>query len=136
MNISENFGSSWSTRTMAAFSRRMMTHSVIVTAVAMRRGCPFRQLSPKKSPVRLARVLLLLANFGKEGKPETVIAKISQETLAEMVGTTRSRVSLFMNEFRKLGFIEYNGSLEVHNSLLNVVLHDNPHLRRRADEDE
>jgi CRP/FNR family cyclic AMP-dependent transcriptional regulator len=87
------------------------------------------------SEKRLARVLLLMANFGKEGKPETVIAKISQETLAEIVGTTRSRVSLFMNKFRKLGFIEYNGSLEVHNSLLNVVLHDNPRLRRRADED-
>jgi CRP-like cAMP-binding protein len=73
---------------------------------------------------RLARVLLLLANFGKEGKPETVIPKISQETLAEIVGTTRSRVSFFMNKFRKLGFIEYNGKLEVHSSLLNVVLHD------------
>ena len=85
------------------------------------------------SEKRLARLLLLLANFGKEGKPERVIAKISQETLAEMVGTTRSRVSSFMNKFRKLGFIEYNGALEVHNSLLNVVLHDNPHLRSRKD---
>ena len=77
------------------------------------------------SEKRLARLLLLLANFGKEGKPETVIAKISQETLAEMIGTTRSRVSFFMNKFRKLGFIEYNGGIEVHSSLLNVVLHDN-----------
>jgi CRP/FNR family cyclic AMP-dependent transcriptional regulator len=76
------------------------------------------------SEKRLARVLLLLAHFGKEGKPETVIAKISQETLAEMVGTTRSRVSFFMNKFRKLGFIDYNGELHVHSSLLNVVLHD------------
>jgi CRP/FNR family transcriptional regulator, cyclic AMP receptor protein len=76
------------------------------------------------SEKRLARALLLLANFGKEGKPETVIAKISQETLAEMVGTTRSRVSFFMNKFRKLGFIKYNGHLEVHSSLLNVILHD------------
>jgi CRP-like cAMP-binding protein len=76
------------------------------------------------SEKRLARVLLLLANFGKEGKPEPVIAKISQETLAEMIGTTRSRVSFFMNKFRKLGFIEYNGELHVHSSLLNVVLHD------------
>ena len=76
------------------------------------------------SEKRLARALLLLANFGKEGKPETVIAKISQETLAEMIGTTRSRVSFFMNKFRKLGFIKYNGTLEVHSSLLNVVLHD------------
>ena len=76
------------------------------------------------SEKRLARALLLLAHFGKEGKPETVIAKISQETLAEMIGTTRSRVSFFMNKFRKLGFIEYNGELRVHSSLLNVVLHD------------
>ena len=85
------------------------------------------------SEKRLARVLLLMANFGKDAKPEPVIAKISQETLAEMVGTTRSRVSVFMNKFRKLGFIEYNGDLRVHNSLLNVILHDNPHLRRDAD---
>ena len=75
------------------------------------------------SEKRLARVLLLLANFGKEGKPELVIPKMSQETLAEIVGTTRSRVSFFMNRFRKLGFIEYNGGLHVHSSLLNVVLH-------------
>jgi len=76
------------------------------------------------SEKRLARALLLLANFGKEGKPETVIPTISQETLAEMIGTTRSRVSFFMNKFRRLGFIKYNGTLEVHSSLLNVVLHD------------
>jgi len=76
------------------------------------------------SEKRLARVLLLLANFGKEGKPEPVIANISQETLAEMIGTTRSRVSFFMNKFRKLGFIDYNGELHVHSSLLNIVLHD------------
>jgi CRP/FNR family transcriptional regulator, cyclic AMP receptor protein len=76
------------------------------------------------SEKRLARVLLLLAHFGKEGKPEAVVPKISQETLAEMVGTTRSRVSFFMNRFRKLGFIHYNGGLQVHSSLLNVVLHD------------
>ena len=76
------------------------------------------------SEKRLARVLLLLAHFGKEGIPETVVPKISQETLAEMVGTTRSRVSFFMNRFRKLGFIHYNGGLQVHSSLLNVVLHD------------
>jgi CRP/FNR family cyclic AMP-dependent transcriptional regulator len=75
---------------------------------------------------RLARLLLLLANFGKEGAPEPVIPKISQETLAEMIGTTRSRVSFFMNRFRKLGFIAYNGGIEVHSSLLNVVLHDQP----------
>jgi CRP-like cAMP-binding protein len=76
------------------------------------------------SEKRLARVLLLLANFGKEGRPETPIAQISQQTLAEIVGTTRSRVSFFMNRFRKLGFVSYNGHLEVHSSLLNVVLHD------------
>jgi CRP-like cAMP-binding protein len=76
------------------------------------------------SEKRLARVLLLLAHFGKEGKPETVITKISQETLAEMIGTTRSRVSFFMNKFRKMGFIDYNGQLHVHSSLLNIVLHD------------
>jgi CRP/FNR family cyclic AMP-dependent transcriptional regulator len=73
---------------------------------------------------RLARVLLLLANFGKEGRPEPIVAKISQETLAEMIGTTRSRVSHFMNKFRKMGFIDYNGHLEVHSSLLSVVLND------------
>ncbi len=75
---------------------------------------------------RLARLLLLLANFGKEGKPEPILAKISQETLAEMIGTTRSRVSHFMNKFRKLGFIDYNGHLEVHSSLLGVLLADQP----------
>jgi CRP/FNR family cyclic AMP-dependent transcriptional regulator len=76
------------------------------------------------SEKRLARILLLLAHFGKEGTPQNVIPKISQVTLAEMVGTTRSRVSFFMNRFRKLGFIHYNGGLQVHSSLLNVVLHD------------
>jgi len=76
------------------------------------------------SEKRLARVLLLLANFGKEGAPQTVIPKISQETLAGIVGTTRSRVSFFMNRFRKLGFIDYNGGLKIHSSLLNIVLHD------------
>ena len=75
---------------------------------------------------RLARLLLLLANFGKEGKPEPILAKISQETLAEMIGTTRSRVSHFMNKFRKLGFIDYNGHLEVHSSLLGVLLAEQP----------
>jgi CRP/FNR family transcriptional regulator, cyclic AMP receptor protein len=76
------------------------------------------------SEKRLARVLLLLARFGKEGEPEVAIPKISQETLAEMVGTTRGRVNFFMNRFRKLGFVRYNGELEVHSSLLSVVLHD------------
>src|SRR5205807_5383794 len=76
------------------------------------------------SEMRLARVLLLLAHFGKDGTPESVVPKVSQEMLAEMIGTTRSRVSFFMNRFRKLGFIHYNGGLQVHSSLLNIVLHD------------
>jgi len=84
------------------------------------------------SEKRLARVLLLMANFGKEGKPEPIIAKISQETLAQIIGTTRSQVNTFMNKFRQMGFINYNGNLEVNNSLLNVILHDNPQLRREA----
>jgi len=86
------------------------------------------------SEKRLARLLLLLANFGKEGRPEKVVAKISQETLAEMIGTTRSRVSFFMNKFRRLGFIEYNGGLAVHSSLLSVVLHDDPRSVRSSNE--
>jgi CRP-like cAMP-binding protein len=86
------------------------------------------------SEKRLARALLLLANFGKEGRPEPIIAKISQETLAEMIGTTRSRVSYFMNKFRDLGFIEYNGHMVVHSSLLSVVLHDQPQIGMRRDD--
>jgi CRP/FNR family cyclic AMP-dependent transcriptional regulator len=86
------------------------------------------------SEKRLARLLLILANFGKEGKPEPVIAKISQEMLAEMIGTTRSRVSVFMNKFRQLGFVEYNGGdLKVHTSLLNMILHEKPEIRGDAD---
>jgi CRP-like cAMP-binding protein len=81
------------------------------------------------SEKRLARMLLLLANFGKEGSPQPMITKISQETLAEMIGTTRSRVSFFMNKFRKLGFITYNGGIHVHSSLLNAVLHDRPEIK-------
>lgn len=85
------------------------------------------------SEKRLARLLLLLANFGKEGKPQPIIAKIRQETLAEMIGTTRSRVSLFMNKFRKLGFIDYdgdcNGGIAVHSSLLNSILHEQPQIK-------
>jgi CRP/FNR family transcriptional regulator, cyclic AMP receptor protein len=82
------------------------------------------------SEKRLARLLLLLANFGKEGTPQPIAAKVSQETLAEMIGTTRSRVSFFMNKFRKLGFITYNGKIEVHSSLLNAVLYDKPEILR------
>jgi CRP/FNR family transcriptional regulator, cyclic AMP receptor protein len=91
------------------------------------------------SEKRLARVLLLLANFGKDDAPEPIVGKFSQEILAEMIGTTRSRVSYFMNKFRKLGYIKYNGKLEIHNSLLNVVLYDKPenrtkhHARRQSD---
>ena len=80
------------------------------------------------SEKRLARALLLLANFGKEGEPEPVLAKISQETLAEMIGTTRARVNVFMNKFRRLGLIDYNGRIEVHRSLLNMVLHERPEI--------
>ena len=83
------------------------------------------------SEKRLARLLLLLANFGKEGKHEPIIADVSQEMLAEMIGTTRSRVSFFMNKFRKLGFISYNGKIQVHSSLLNAVLRDKPHIERQ-----
>ena len=85
------------------------------------------------SEKRLARALLLLANFGKEGRPEPILAKVSQETLAEMIGTTRSRVSFFMNKFRKLGFISYNGKIEVHSSLLNVVLADQADIKKKND---
>jgi len=81
------------------------------------------------SEKRLARALLLLANFGKDGKQEPVIAKVSQETLADMIGTTRSRVSHFMNKFRELGYIDYNGDLEVHSSLLDAVLHEKPQIK-------
>ena len=81
------------------------------------------------SEKRLARALLLLANFGKDGKQEPVIAKVSQETLADMIGTTRSRVSHFMNQFRELGYIDYNGDLEVHSSLLDAVLHEKPQIK-------
>ena len=81
------------------------------------------------SEKRLARLLLLLANFGKDQDPQPMIAKISQETLADMIGTTRSRVSFFMNKFRKLGFIDYNGGIEVHSSLLNAVLHETPIIK-------
>src|SRR3954463_5182750 len=82
------------------------------------------------SEKRLARLLLLLANFGKEGRPEPIVGKFSQEMLAEMIGTTRSRVSFFMNKFRDLGFISYNGNIEVHSSLLTVLLHDKPQIKR------
>ena len=114
--------------------------NLAIRSAGFRRGARFRSPSRplfqinadlvdqlfNSSEKRLARILLLLAHFGKEGVPETLIANISQETLAEMIGTTRSRVSFFMNRFRKLGFIDYHAGddLQVHSSLLNIVLHD------------
>ncbi|HKY07361.1 MAG TPA: Crp/Fnr family transcriptional regulator [Candidatus Binatia bacterium] len=86
------------------------------------------------SEKRLARLLLMLSNYGKDSKPEPILPKISQETLAEMIGTTRSRVNSFMNKFRKLGFIEYNGEIQVRPSLLNVVLHEKPEISKRNDD--
>jgi CRP/FNR family transcriptional regulator, cyclic AMP receptor protein len=106
-----------------AFSKMFVTH--ILTRTARIEEDLVDQLF-NSTEKRLAHVLLLLANFGKQGRPEPIIANISQETLAEMIGTTRSRVSHFMNKFRKLGFIDYNGHLEVHSSLLSVVLADQP----------
>ncbi len=108
-----------------AFSGMFMAH---LLARAIRVEADLVDQLFNSSEKRLARMLLLLANFGKDDKPEPILANISQETLAEMIGTTRSRVSSFMNKFRKLGFIDYNGSIEVHSSLLNVVLHDEPHI--------
>jgi len=115
------------------FSERFMSHLLARTA---RVEADLVDQLFNSSEKRLARALLLMANFGKEGRPERVIAKISQETLAEMIGTTRSRVSLFMNKFRKLGFISYNGTMEIHTSLLSMVLHETPQIRRGADSGE
>ena len=109
------------------FSERFTAH--LLTRTARVEADLVDQLF-NSSEKRLARALLLLANFGKEGRPERVIAKISQATLADMVGTTRSRVNAFMNKFRKLGFINYNGDMEVHNSLLTMVLHEVPEIRK------
>ena len=110
----------------SGFSQMFMTH--ILNRTIRVEADLIDQLF-NSSERRLARLLLLLANYGSEGKPEPIIAKISQETLAEMIGTTRSRVSFFMNRFRKLGFISYNGHIEVHKSLLNLVLHEQPHIK-------
>jgi CRP/FNR family cyclic AMP-dependent transcriptional regulator len=109
-----------------AFSEMFMTH---LLKRAMRVEADLIDQLFNSSERRLARLLLILANYGNEGKPEPILAKISQETLAEMVGTTRSRVSFFMNRFRKLGFITYNGHIEVHKSLLNLVLHEQPQIK-------
>jgi CRP/FNR family cyclic AMP-dependent transcriptional regulator len=108
-----------------AFSEMFIAH---LLARAIRVEADLVDQLFNSSEKRLARLLLLLANFGKDEKPEPILAKVSQETLADMIGTTRSRVSFFMNKFRKLGLIDYNGSIEVHSSLLNVVLHDEPHI--------
>jgi len=105
----------------AAFAERLLAYTL---ARAIRIEEDLVDQLFNSSEKRLARALLLLANFGKDGQPETVIPMIRQDTLADMIGTTRSRVSFFMNKFRRLGFIKYNGTLEVHSSLLNVVLHD------------
>jgi len=108
-----------------AFSEMFMTHLLTRT---MRVEADLIDQLFNSSERRLARLLLILANYGNEGKPEPILAKISQEMLAEMIGTTRSRVSFFMNRFRKLGFINYNGHIEVHRSLLNLVLHEQPQV--------
>jgi CRP/FNR family cyclic AMP-dependent transcriptional regulator len=108
-----------------AFSEMFLAH---VLARTIRVEADLIDQLFNSSEKRLARALLLLANFGNDGKPQKIVAKVSQETLAEMIGTTRSRVSHFMNKFRKMGFIDYNGHLEVHSALLNVVLHDQPHI--------
>jgi CRP/FNR family transcriptional regulator, cyclic AMP receptor protein len=110
----------------SAFSQMFMTH--ILNRTIRVEADLIDQLF-NSSERRLARLLLLLANYGSAGKPEPIIAKISQETLAEMIGTTRSRVSFFMNRFRKSGFISYNGHIEVHKSLLNLVLQEQPHIK-------
>src|ERR1700675_3609685 len=88
------------------------------------------------SEKRLARLLLLLGNFGKEGSKQPIKVRVSQETLAEMIGTTRSRVSFFMNKFRKLGFVSYNGEIEVHTSMLSAVLHERPDIKREDSKGE
>jgi CRP/FNR family transcriptional regulator, cyclic AMP receptor protein len=108
-----------------AFSEMFIAH---LLARAIRVEADLVDQLFNSSEKRLARLLLLLANFGKDEKPEPILAKISQETLADMIGTTRSRVSFFMNKFRKLGLIDYNGCIEVHSSLLNVVLHEEPRI--------
>jgi CRP/FNR family cyclic AMP-dependent transcriptional regulator len=112
-----------------AFSQMFVSH--ILARSSRIEEDPVDQLF-NSTEKRLARTLLLLANFGKEGRPEPIVAKISQETLAEMIGTTRSRVSHFMNKFRHLGFIQYNGSLEVHSSLLSVVLNEQASTVKRS----
>lgn len=112
-------------REQPAFSEMFVSH---ILARTIRVEADLIDQLFNSSEKRLARALLLPANFGNDGKPQRVIAKVSQEMLADMIGTTRSRVSHFMNKFRKLGFIDYNGHLVIHSSLLNVVLHEQPHI--------
>jgi len=112
-------------RKEAAFADIFLSH-VLVRSIRVEEDLVDQLFN--SSEKRLARALLLLANFGKEGKPEPILAKVSQEMLADMIGTTRSRVSLFMNKFRRLGLIDYNGHLEVHPALLSAVLHEHPHI--------
>lgn len=114
-------------RTEPAFSHFVLTH-VLTRSIRVEADLVDQLFN--SSEKRLARALLLLANFGKEGKPEPILAKITQETLAGIIGTTRSRVSFFMNKFRKMGFISYNGRIEVHSSLLSVVLADQPAIHK------
>jgi CRP/FNR family transcriptional regulator, cyclic AMP receptor protein len=113
-------------REQPSFSERFTTH-LLARTVRVEEDLVDQLFN--SSEKRLARALLLLANFGKEGKQEPVIAKVSHETLADMIGTTRSRVSHFMNKFRQLGYIDYNGDLEVHSSLLDAVLHEKPQIK-------
>jgi CRP/FNR family cyclic AMP-dependent transcriptional regulator len=112
-------------RKEAAFADIFLSH-VLVRSIRVEEDLVDQLFN--SSEKRLARALLLLANFGKEGKPEPILAKVSQEMLADMIGTTRSRVSFFMNKFRRLGLIDYNGHLEVHPALLSAVLHEHPHI--------
>ena len=114
----------------ALFVVRILERSAALLAFGHRPHDDHKNSAFTSTP-RTARLLLLLANFGKEGSREPIVGKYSQEMLAEMIGTTRSRVSFFMNKFRKLGFIEYNGKLEVHKSLLNMVLHEKPEIKTR-----
>jgi CRP/FNR family cyclic AMP-dependent transcriptional regulator len=115
-----------------AFADRFLSH-LLARSIRMEEDLVDQLFN--SSEKRLARALLLLANFGKEGRTEPILAKVTQEMLADMIGTTRSRVSFFMNKFRRLGLIDYNGHLEVHPSLLTVVLHEHPHVADETEED-
>jgi CRP/FNR family cyclic AMP-dependent transcriptional regulator len=115
-----------------AFADRFLSH-LLARSIRMEEDLVDQLFN--SSEKRLARALLLLANFGKEGKPEAILVKVTQEMLADMIGTTRGRVSFFMNKFRRLGLIDYNGHLEIHSSLLSVVLQEHPHIADDTTED-